>query len=132
MSTKLTNWLSSAAAIATLVWLTGCASTGTNFDDSKVALIKEGQTTEAELIQMFGEPETRIVQSGGEKNLIWSYHESVVKGESFIPYAGPFVGGTKSKGKMLNVTLGGDGTVKNYSASGSGSETRQSLQSVPK
>jgi len=111
--------------------LAGCASTGSNFDESKVSQIKKGATTEAELIQMFGAPQNRAVTSEGTTTLTWMYSESTVKGESFIPYAGAFVGGTRSKDKTLNVTLL-DGKVQSFSSSGGGMESRGTTQAVPK
>ncbi len=94
-----------SAVLAAL--LAGCASTGNNFDDSKVSQIKKGETTEAQLIQMFGEPQRRGVNSEGATTLMWMYMESSVKGESFIPYAGPFVGGSRHKQKTLERHLAG-------------------------
>jgi outer membrane protein assembly factor BamE (lipoprotein component of BamABCDE complex) len=112
--------------------LFGCASVGNNFDDSKISLIKKGQTTEGELIQMFGQPEQRTLNSDGLKTLTWNYIESTVKGETFIPYAGAFMGGTRSKNKMLVVSLDVTDVVANFSYSGGGTESRQTTQGVPK
>lgn len=130
---SLKNSMLHAALIATaLACLLGCASTGTNFDEGKVSQIKKGETTEAELIRMFGQAESRGVTSEGMTTLTWMYVESTVKGESFIPFAGPFVGGTRSKQKMLMVTLGADGKVSNFTSSTGGSEMRGTTQDTPK
>ena len=119
------------ASVAILI--AGCASSGQNFNESKVAQIKKGETTEAELIQMFGQPENRSINSEGWTTLVWSYFETKMKGESFIPYAGPFIGGSRSKHKMLMVTLGSDGKVTNFNSSGGGSEMRSNqTQDTPK
>lgn len=112
--------------------IAGCASTGQNFDESKVSQIKKGQTTEAELVQMFGQPTNRAISSEGTTMLTWMYIESRVKGESFIPGVGGFVGGTNSKQKYLTATLGPDGTVQNYTSSSGGTETRQTTQDAQK
>ncbi len=125
--TMLARCLVLAASVALLG---GCSSTGNNFDDSKVSQIKKGETTEAQLIQMFGEPQRRGVNSEGATTLMWMYTESSVKGESFIPYAGPFVGGSRHKQKTLNVTLQ-DGKVQSFSSSAGGMETRGTTQAVP-
>ena len=114
---------------ASVALLGGCASTGNNFDESKVSQIKKGETTEAQLIQMFGEPQSRGVNSEGVTTLMWMYTESSVKGESFIPYAGAFVGGSRHKQKTLNVTLL-DGKVQSFSSSAGGMETRGTTQAV--
>ncbi len=113
---------------AASVWLISCASTGTNFNESKVFQIKKGETTEAKLIQMFGQPVSREMNSEGQKTLTWNYVEARVKGESFIPYAGPFLGESRSKNKTLFVTSGPDGKVISFNLSTGGTETRQSIQ----
>ena len=120
-----------AVAILIAAALAGCASTGTNFDESKVSQIKKDQTTEADLVQMFGQPENRSVNSEGQTILTWIYAQSEVKGETFVPYAGAFIGGTRSQNKTLNVTLQ-DGKVVSFASSGGGIETRNTTQDVPK
>jgi hypothetical protein len=120
------------AAMTVCIGMLGCASTGNNFDHSKVSQIKKGTTSEVELVEMFGEPQQRGVNSEGQTTLMWMYVESTVKGESFIPYAGVFMGGSRSKNKTLNVTLL-DGKVSNFNYSGGGMETRSNqIQDVPK
>jgi outer membrane protein assembly factor BamE (lipoprotein component of BamABCDE complex) len=108
-----------------------CASAGNNFDESKISQIKKGQTTEADLIGMFGPPQNRSVNSDTGVTLTWIYSEAKVKGESFIPYAGAFMGGTRSKSKTLSVTLA-DNKVTSYTYSGGGTETRNMTQDTPK
>lgn len=113
--------------------LTGCVSMGENFDENQVSQIKKGQTTEADLIDMFGQPQNRGVNSEGMRVLTWQYMESRVKGESFIPYAGPFIGGSRSKQKTLTAQLGPDGKVASFESSAGGMETRSNqVQDVPK
>ena len=113
------------------LFLCSCASTGNNFDESKLSQIKKGETNEAQLVQLFGQPENRSINSENVTTLTWLYAEASIKGESFIPYAGAFMGGQRSKTKTLLVTLA-DNKVTNYSFSGGGNETRQTTQSVPK
>lgn len=127
MNSKIKLAISTALTAA----LVGCASVGKNYDESKVSQIKKGETTEAELRQLFGEPQAQTVSSEGLKILTWMYSEATVKGESFIPYAGPFVGGTRTKHKSLSVTLQ-DGKVQSFTSSGSGMESRGTTQGVPK
>lgn len=113
------------------ILIAGCASTGFNFDESKISQIKKGETTEPELIQWFGQPVERGINSEGMTTMTWMYTEATVKGSTFVPYVGPFVGGTRSKNKVLMVTLN-SGKVANFSFSGGGTETRQTTQGVPK
>jgi hypothetical protein len=116
-------------ALVSAALFAGCASVGNNFDEGKVSQIKKGETTEAELLEMFHEPQHRTLNSEGQTILTWMYSESSVKGESFIPYAGPFVGGTRSKSKSLSVTLQ-DGKVQSLAMTGGGMESRHTTQDV--
>jgi outer membrane protein assembly factor BamE (lipoprotein component of BamABCDE complex) len=109
----------------------GCTSTGNNFDESKLSQIKKGETTEADLVKMFGPPEGRSVNSEGITTLNWTYTEATVKGESFIPYAGAFMGGARSKAKTLTVMLA-ENKVTGFTFSGGGNESRGMTQDVPK
>jgi outer membrane protein assembly factor BamE (lipoprotein component of BamABCDE complex) len=124
--TALSFFLSLLAVLAM-----SCASVGNNFDESKISQIKKGETTEADLVAMFGEPQNRSVNSDSGLTLTWIYSEAKVKGESFIPYAGPFLGGTRSKSKTLSVMLA-DNKVTTYTYSGGGTETRNMTQDTPK
>jgi hypothetical protein len=108
-----------------------CASVGNNFDDSKISDIKKGQTTEADLVKMFGDPQNRMMNSDTGLTLTWIYSEAKVKGESFIPYAGAFMGGTKAKSKTLSATLTNN-LVASYTFTGGGMETRNMTQDTPK
>ena len=98
----------------TALLLCGCASVGTPVETQNIPKIRKGVTTEAELVQMFGAPSSKRL--GPNNGLIetWIYSESRVKGTSFIPYAGAFVGGSHVKIQTLMVALDGNGRVQNY------------------
>ncbi|HLX70115.1 MAG TPA: hypothetical protein VKV04_10865 [Verrucomicrobiae bacterium] len=113
-----------------LVLAAGCASVGNNFDESRISEIKKGHTTEADLLKMFGEPENRAMNSDGGLILTWTYAEASVRGESFIPYAGAFMGGARSKNKSLSAVLT-NSVVASFTYSGGGTETRNMTQSTP-
>lgn len=132
MKPTVNRILTSAALAAMLALMPGCVSSGNNFDTSKVSQIKKGETTEADLEKLFGPPASRSVDSEGTAHLTWSYLESRMKGEGFIPIAGTFMGGSRSNHKMLSVTLGPDGKVKHFTSSGGGSEMRHMTQDTPK
>jgi len=64
------------------------------YDDASIARIKRGETREAQLLEWFGPPAMRSLNSEGRAQLAWRF----------------------SQGK-LSVSLGPDGTVEAYSAS---------------
>ena len=70
------------------------------YDDSRIAKIKRGETTENELLSWFGPPEARDLKPDGRAQLSWAF-------EPLLP------GG---HGGALNVSLGPDGKVEAYSA----------------
>jgi hypothetical protein len=120
-----------AVFLLSILFVWGCASSGENFDETKLSQVKKGVTTEADLVQLFGAPQNRSINSDGVLTLTWMYAEAQVKGESFIPYAGAFMGGTKSDMKTLTIQLA-DNKVTNYTYSGGGNETRNMTQNTPK
>lgn len=83
--------------------LLGCASPGRPYDDGKVAMIKKGVTTEAELLDWFGPASNRMMGPDGTKKLSWSFSSG--KGRA-----------ANASGN-LQVSLSTDGKVTAYSAS---------------
>jgi hypothetical protein len=92
----------------------GCASVGTPIATQNVPRIKRGVTTEADLIRMFGAPTTKTLNANGNVIIVWTHSAAQAKGTSFIPFAGPFVGGTNVQVQQLTVLLNSNGTVQNY------------------
>ena len=91
------------------LWVVGCATccrdtSGQRYDDAKVAAIQRGVTTEAELVQWFGPPVSRLMGPDGAKGLNWK-----------------FAGQTACSGPSgkLEVRLDPQGKVVSYSASAS-------------
>jgi hypothetical protein len=110
---------------------TSCASSGTNFNEARVADIRKGVTTETDLNAMFGEPGGSSLDADGNRQLTWMYSEHKTSGKSFIPVAGAFMGGGKSKHKMLFVGLNPEGTVETFSSSTNSSGSRGHTQDKP-
>jgi hypothetical protein len=102
MKPRMENIVLAGLLVVALSALLGCVSTGRNFDESRVADIRKGQTTEADLRQMFGPPQNRSMNSEGMTTLMWMYHEMTTKPQTFIPIAGPFIGGADTSGKTLS------------------------------
>lgn len=112
------------AGLSLAVWIIGCASSGTNYDSTKVSQIRKGETTEAQLVQMFGDPGQRTVDSNGDTVLMWQYNEARANAASFVPGWSAFGGGTNTNNKMLRVTLK-NGIVSDFSSTeGSGGVRR--------
>ena len=102
----------------------GCVSMGRDFDASRVSEIKEGQTTEAELISMFGNPNNRATGTGQATQLTWMYTHHRTKPGTYVPVVGTFIGGADTEQRMLTVNLDSEGVVTSYSVSGGDTEMR--------
>ena len=91
----------------------GCASSGKDFDSTKVTSIQKGKTTESDLVQMFGEPQQRMTDADGSQHLTWRFSEAKANGASFIPVYGMFAGGSSGTDKSLMVTVA-NGVVTDF------------------
>lgn len=80
--------------------LLGCATPGRPYDDAKVAMIKQGITTEAELLDWFGPATMRSLGPDGAKTLSWRF--------------APGTGRSADPSGSLEVKLGTNGTVAAY------------------
>jgi outer membrane protein assembly factor BamE (lipoprotein component of BamABCDE complex) len=56
-----------------LVFLAACASSGTQLQADKLAKIKPGVTTKAEMLQWFGSPMSMSVDANGKVVVVWFY-----------------------------------------------------------
>lgn len=83
--------------------LSGCAASGVKVTDAHLSSMKPGETTEAQVVQSLGAPTMRTRMGDGSTMVIYSYHETKVRPETFIPFAGAFIGG--SDGRTNTVTL---------------------------
>ena len=94
------------SVLALAVSLTACSalSTGREFASPKPgAEIKNGATTKADLLRMFGDP-TQVGMKDGDQTWTWYYFQ---KGS----------GKAGDLSKQLEVTFNGQGVVKSYSFS---------------
>jgi hypothetical protein len=105
----------------------GCASAGRPIAQQNVSKIKTGVTTEADLVRMFGPPNSKSLTSDGKILMMWIYSESQVKGTTFIPIVGAFAGGVDSRTQTLSVLIGSNGKVVRYTTNDSPIEARSGL-----
>jgi hypothetical protein len=90
--------------------LTGCMSTGIQVRPEQLVSFKEGETTEAEVVQKLGAPNTSVAMSDGSKITVYSFVQSQARVASFIPLIGPMVGGADAQ--MNSTTFRFDRTGK--------------------
>jgi len=80
----------------------GNSATKVGYDDRHVATIKRAETTETQLLELFGPASSRDLKPDGRAQLTWSF-------------AGRLDGGSGDSG-ALNVSLAPNGKVDSYSA----------------
>ncbi|PYE31144.1 outer membrane protein assembly factor BamE (lipoprotein component of BamABCDE complex) [Idiomarina fontislapidosi] len=103
-----------------LVWafmallISGCASSGTPIDLSAVEQMQKGITTKNQVRSELGSPTSAGITSEGESYFMYVFSRTQVKGESFIPIVGAFVGGATSDIQTLQMWFTEDGVLKNY------------------
>lgn len=101
--------------IAVVALLAGCAAAGVKVTEQQLTTLKPVESTEAHAVQLLGQPTVRSRMSDGTTTLAYSYFETKVRPETFIPFAGAFIGGSDSRtntvvlrfdqaGKLLNTS----------------------------
>src|SRR5450432_858029 len=87
--------------------LTSCAPLLTQ---QKVDQIKPGVTTRADLVQLFGPPETQLVSDEHDVYLDW-FRSEPAPVSGYVPLVGSFLGGLNLDVEQLSVHLAGNGRV---------------------
>ena len=75
--------------------------------------IRPGQTTEADLVNLFGIPTTRFVDLAHNTAIDW-FRSVPAPAKSYIPFIGSCLGGLDIEAQQLTVVLSPGGTVVRY------------------
>ena len=111
-------------ALICVVAIFGCSSVGTPIPKDKIAQIRIGVSTEPDLILLFGTPSTKTLDPSGSILLTWVYSSATTKPETFVPLAGPFIGGYSTELQQLTVLINRKGRVEKWTMNNSPSEVR--------
>lgn len=106
-----------AAGAALLCLLAACAATGVKVTDEQLSALKVGESTEAQVVQQFGNPTMRMRLQDGTTMVMYSYHEHVTRPETFIPIVGGLVGGADMRSNSVTLRFGRDGKLLTTSSS---------------
>jgi len=107
--------------------LTGCASVGKKIEQNKVQQIKEGVTTEQEVIELLGKPFMKTLSSDGKVIMIYQYTKVKNRIENFIPVVGLLSGGMDMRQQMLTILIDKNGNVEQYTFNDAESEINSGL-----
>jgi len=101
-------------ALLLAIAITGCSSVGTPIAKEKVNQIRLQVTTEPDLLLLFGNPSTKTLDASGAIVLTWVYSSAETKPETFVPFAGPFIGGYNTHLQQLSVLINKKGRVERW------------------
>lgn len=90
---------------ACLLLIGGCATTGTQVDQSQVKAFTPGITTRAEVEARLGPPTMTQTMPDGGMILTYSYAHAQVRAASFIPVVGLFAGGSDVKADSVSIWI---------------------------
>lgn len=113
-----------------VVCLVGCASSGKEISTDRVAQIQKGVTTEAEVIQMLGTPQTKTIGSDGKVIMLYQYTKVKNRAANFVPVVGLLAGGMDMRMQMFTVIVNQQGIVENYTLNDSNTDINSGLLNV--
>ena len=102
-----------ATALLLASCLTGWAWPRSSITQEKVNQIRLGQTTEADLVQLFGAPTTRMTDLRHQVELDW-FRSAPMPVQGYLPFIGSFIGGLDLDSQQLYVVLAPNGRVLRF------------------
>ncbi len=102
-----------AAAILISSCLTTLAWFPPSITQEKINQIQIGLTTEPDLVQLFGNPTTRLVDLAHYTSIDW-FRSVPAPAQSYIPIIGPCLGGLDVEAQQLSVVLSPGGRVVRF------------------
>lgn len=115
--------------LATVLFVTclGCATVGKEVQSDKIDKIKKGVTTEQEVIELLGNPQTKTMGSDGKVLMLYQYAKVKNRAINFIPVANLLAGGMDMRMQMLTIIIGHDSKVENYTLNDSNTDINSGL-----
>lgn len=113
--------------IICLFLFSGCATVGTQIDQSNLSQIKEGVTTQKEVIALMGQPYMQTLTSDGKIMMMYQYTKVKNRAANFIPVVGAFTGGMDMEQQILQILVNENGIVEKYIFTGSNTDINSGL-----
>lgn len=102
--------------ILLIITLSGCVSMGTPVSDSQMSMLKNGVTTESDVIARLGQPNGVGKTSDGKKVLTYNYAHASPTAISFVPIVGLFAGGSNVQSTIVTLNFDQAGILQDYSS----------------
>lgn len=113
-------------ALVALV-LAGCMSSGTEVSDGAISQFVRGRTTETEVVQKLGEPNSRERNASGQMVDTYLYTSVAANAQSFIPIVGGLIASSDMKMKTVRFTFSAQGVLLDWSSSSTKQEMHNGL-----
>jgi len=91
-------------------------STGTKVDTAQIQQFQKGATTYDQVVAALGDPTSVSTASDGKKAAVYSYAQSKIRPESFIPYVGLVAGGADVKSTAVVFRFDANERLVDYSS----------------
>lgn len=109
--------------LAASIMLAACATVGREVTDAEIATLKKGQTTKQEAINTLGQPTQTSRTSDGKQILMYTFAHVQARPETFIPFIGPFVGGSDIRSSALVLTFDNADVLQEWTSNQSSTGT---------
>jgi outer membrane protein assembly factor BamE (lipoprotein component of BamABCDE complex) len=96
--------------------LSACAASGVQVKEEQLQQFQTGKTTYQEVTSALGAPNFNMINADGTRTIMYTYAEAQVRPETFIPYIGPFVGGTDMRTNNVTLMFDQNGVLQNFTA----------------
>lgn len=118
-------------AVLICLVLIGCATTGTRIEQDKVKQIKEGITTQEEVIELMGKPFMQNLTSDGKIIMMYQYTKVKNRATNFIPVVNILAGGMDMKQQTFQILIDENGVVEKYIFTDTNSPINSGLFNTP-
>lgn len=107
---------SAISIVAFAVLLAGCAPQGVDNPDSRIASLRDGRTTYAQVTREFGKPATDNVAADGTRTVTYAIHQQQADSGAHAPILGPLSGNITEVINDLTLKFDKDGVLTSHAS----------------
>jgi outer membrane protein assembly factor BamE (lipoprotein component of BamABCDE complex) len=96
--------------------LTGCMAYGTKVSEDKLLTLEKGRTTYEQALLALGKPNTTTLREDGTRQAVYTYTQTQLRPQGFIPFAGPFLRGQDTEETSVVLEFDSQAVLMSYSA----------------
>ena len=96
--------------------LTSCYAMGTKVETDRLTQFERGKTTYYDVVAALGKPTSMALAADGSRQLTYSYSQSQLKWENFVPGLAMFAQGTTAETSQVTLEFDPQGILTSYTA----------------